>query len=75
MSTASLVKHTVINKEFFVEGSRLTKKKWRGLVEDDVVVGKVIDDDVYIDRNRFAVNTVFSRPKDQTAIDLLVKSA
>ena len=75
MSTASLVKHTVINKEFFVEGSRLTKKKWRELVEDDVVVGKVIADDVYIDRNRFAVNTVFARPENQTAIDLLMKSA
>ena len=72
--TASLVKHGVINKEFFVEGSRLPRKKWAELVERGVVIGKVIDRDVYIDRNRFAVNTVFESPKNQTAIDLLIKS-
>lgn len=76
MLSPSLVKHGVINREFFAEGSRLTKKQWRVLVEDEVVVGKVIGDDVFIDRNRFAANSVFVKQTiSQTAIDLLLRSA
>lgn len=70
---AKLVSYLRINREFFAE-TPPRKHDWRAWVEDGVVDGKVIGDKVYINRNHFAANSIFSRPENQTAIDLLLAS-
>ncbi len=72
----TLVKHTLINREFFTQGSRPRKQQWHDWVQDGVVVGKIIGNDIFIDKPRFAANSVFNgAPKNSNAMNLLLKTA
>jgi len=72
-----LVTHTVINKEYFAEGSRPSKKTWMQLIIDGTVEGRILGDAVYINKYHFAANNVLvaQAPEAQQAIDLLMASA
>jgi len=69
-----LVSYLKINSEFF-EDTPPPRRKWRSWVEDGLVDGKVIDNQIYINRPMFAANSVFGKAKNQTAVDILMQSA
>ena len=72
-STDMLVSYLKINSEFFADPP--PRRKWRSWVEDGLVDGKVIDNQIYINRNHFASNSIFGIKRKQTAVDILMQSA
>ena len=72
-STDILVSYLKINSGFFADPP--PRRKWRSWVEDGLVDGKVIDNQIYINRNHFASNSIFGIKRKQTAVDILMQSA
>ena len=69
-----LVSYLKINSEFF-EDTPPPRRKWRSWVEDGLVDGKVIDNQIYINRSHFASNTIFEIKTTQSVVDILIQSA
>ena len=57
-----LVSYLKINSEFF-EDTPPPRRKWRSWVEDGLVDGKVIDNQIYINRSHFASNPGSSKSR------------
>ena len=69
-----LVSYLKINSEFF-EDTPPPRRKWRSWVEDGLVDGKVIDNQIYINRSHFASTTIFEIKTTQSVVDILMQSA
>lgn len=69
----ALVKARRWIRESFEEGSRPALREVRRWVEIEAVPGKVIDGEVYVDADRFAVQSQAPRPRsaNRSGLELL----
>ena len=70
----SLARHTIANKEFFERRRAPHRSQWIDWIQREVVRGKIIDGEPWVDLNWFAANTVMNPappPTKRNGLELL----
>lgn len=65
-----LQRWTTINRRYFVEGSRLSRREWEALIIHGHVNGRIIGTEVFVDADQLASNTILRKAED-FSLDLL----